>query len=196
MVSHFFSRTMPRGNDATVAEFNGLCAQHCTEYFHEVWQSDQLILDYYHRSHMPAWWHTAHQIRLDADATNPRYRHLVLDKLFPYHSDQQLGVCQFDNPDMTRADHPVALQFDNQYQYQDFATEQEWYEFAMQDARMNFAISEPKYDLEQIVTLPGLTRVIRECADGLRTHYDSDALELVWQRWSSANSRYLEPHTY
>jgi len=188
----FFSRTMPRGNHVTSQEFDRLCDQQATERLRKVWASDQLVIDYYHRSELPAWWQAAHVVRLDADHQNPRYRHMVLDKLFPWNSHTQTGVCQFDNPAMTRADHPIARQFQNQYRYDQFRSEDEWYNFALEDPRMSFEIPTPKYDLEQIVSQQGLHQTVADVAQQLQSDYNRDDLDLVWQRWSTANSRYLD----
>lgn len=93
---NFFSRMHPRNNNMQPLEFNQNVSQHATDYFHECWNNNNIILDYWQKSKLPAFWKEATEASIIIDDFD-LYKKLLFSKPYTFKDNIVKSLC--DNPD-------------------------------------------------------------------------------------------------
>jgi hypothetical protein len=93
---NFFSRLYPRNNNMQPPEFNQNVAKHATDYFHECWNNNDIILDYWHKSALPDFWKEATEASIIIDDFD-LYKKLLFSKPYTFKDNIVKSLC--DNPD-------------------------------------------------------------------------------------------------
>jgi len=188
----FFSRTFPRGEDVTLADYNHLVETSASSYFKKVWNSDKLVLDFIHKSSIPAWWQQSYIIKLDAKQNCPLHKRLLLSKIYPYDADTGMGMFMMDHP-FPQNPSANARIYNNPYKFGPFDNEDHWYEFIWQsDPRLNFSIDDPDLYLDDLLVFDKLENFIAATAHNLNSRYNPDDLKLVWDVWINKNKNILQ----
>jgi hypothetical protein len=129
---NFFSRSLPRGNDLTLKEFNTHINNVNDSYFKYVWEN-KILVDFIHQVELPVWWQNSKIVRLLADVRDPTYQQSLLHKVLPFNDG--IGICNLDKPNDVN---PNMAKFNNQWKYTNFASANEWLDYMLEtDSRFS-----------------------------------------------------------
>lgn len=181
----FFSRTMPRGDKLSIAQFNQLCAEQSSEYFRETWKSGKIILDFLNKGNVPVWWQKAKIVSLDAEITDIRYRQRLLEKLYHWDPITGIGSTMMDKP-MPEQKYHNAIVYNNKWQHGPFETSDRWLDWVVQnDHRINFKIQSPDITMHDLLDYQKVKKLIKNIAEHLESDFQEKNLEFLYRYWFS-----------
>lgn len=179
----FFSRTMPRGNNLSLAEFDRLCEIHGSQYFRRIWNSDKIILDFLHKSTIPLWWTQSKIVKLDADIADQTYKKRLLKKLYIWNRETCMGHTMMDKP-MPEQRYQNAMFYKNEWRHGPFSSEEEWINWAIEhDARINFNMQDPDLMMQDLLCFRKVYTFVKKIADSVESTVDYTKLKMLHEYW-------------
>lgn len=180
----FFSRTMPRGENLSIKDFDLACYQHSTDYFKEIWNSGKIILDFLNKDKIPVWWKNTKIICLDADISAARYRQRLLEKLYLWDPSTLMGFSMMDKP-MPEQKYHNAILFNNKWQHGPFETSDQWLDWVISnDSRINFTMrSAADITMDNLLDYTEVTALIEQVANELGSDFQENNLRFLHQHW-------------
>jgi hypothetical protein len=120
-----YSRRMPAGNNLTESEYNDFIQHHASEYFHECWKNDLVIVERFNKGVRSKFLDQACWIDIIVtDECINTYKFLVSSKLWIWKNDQQVVISQLDHPDWLAqkyspqsVEYQKRMRFANQYEF-------------------------------------------------------------------------------
>jgi len=181
----FFSRTMPRGIDLSLAEFNSLCKQHASDYFKKIWYSDKIILDFLNKEQIPIWWKDSRFVRLDVDTHSKNYQKRLLDKLYTWDDENKIGSCMMDKP-MPEQKYQNSVLFNNKWQYGPFENSDDWLNWVLEnDTRINFKMPDADIWMDDLLEFDKVLNLIKSVSTNLKSDFDVEALKFLHDYWKT-----------
>ena len=182
----FFSRQFPRNIDMTENEFNEKLILHSSDYLKKIYNSDKLILDFYHQEQIPTWWSDSYILRLDADSSKELYKKMLLSKNYIWEESSKLGIICADKPH-------VSTEFTNQWKFGPFENKDCWFDYiTTTDSRLNFKIDKPDITLDQLVDFNCLKQFIETVSINLESTFSEENLKALHSKWMLQNNKLLK----
>lgn len=177
----FFSRSVPRGKNLSVNDFNTLASTHGSEYFFDVYNQGLIFVDFYHSASLPDWWKSAYVTKLDADMQDPLWHKQLLQKVCVWDEKQKLGMKIIDKP---WTEDCMEAKFDNKWRFDNFSDKQSWLNWAIQsDNRLNFELPHPDIYLNDLFDFNCLNNHVKKIAQTLKSQYNIDNLRYLYDHW-------------
>lgn len=179
----FFSRTMLRGEELSLSEFDNLCKIHGSQYFKKIWETDKILLDFLNKETVPIWWKQSKIIKLDADIDDPKFKKRLLEKIYIWHDDSSMGRAMMDKP-MPEQKYQNAALYKNKWEHGPFSSEEEWINWVIKnDKRVNFNISNPDIIMHDLLDFQKIYRFLIKIANSIGSTVDYEKLKLLHDHW-------------
>jgi hypothetical protein len=179
----FFSRQFDRGLHLSRDEFYSQIASVGSNYINELLQSDKIILDFYHKTHLPSWWERAHHVKLDKGSDELWYS-MLSSKNYLWDEDSKTGMITADRPQKLHNDSGYA----NQWKYSNFTSKREWLNYIVNhDPRLNFIIDSPDITLDQLLNLSEVLSLVESVAKSLNSDFNATLVKSLHNRWINQN---------
>jgi hypothetical protein len=179
----FFSRTMPRGEELSLSEFDDLCQIQSSQYFKEIWESDKIILDFLNKKVVPDWWKQSKIIKLDANINDPGFKKRLLKKIYIWDEVTKMGHTMMDKP-MPEQKYQNAAFFKNKWKHGPFSSKEEWIDWVVEnDTRVNFTISNPDIVMHDLLDFQKIYFFLKEIANSIGSTVDYEKLKVLHEYW-------------
>jgi hypothetical protein len=114
----FFSRCYPRNNAISSSKFNELVNANASDYFHDCWNNNLDIVDFWCKPVFPEFWKNANSVTVVLDDMEI-YKNLTLSKLYKIDRNKETIISLLDVPDgLATDDNKANAQFfKNEYEF-------------------------------------------------------------------------------
>lgn len=177
---NFFSRSMARGENMSVKEFEKLTEYNADEYFKYIWVTDKIILDTYHKALLPKWWEQAQVISIASELDNPSYIDKLSTKLIPYRDG--FGYNLLDRPHKDDANQN-AQKYNNPWMFK-MESKKKWIDWIIKkDSRLNLQINNPTIRNSELKNFEVIHRLIKSTAKHYKSNYNENDLKFLFDYW-------------